>query len=100
MITNFNSNSTIKINGGTGGSLAGGTVATITAAANEYIILSFSMNATTAGGGWKFSTGATYSGTQISQTSVVYIPPSSSVNITDNSGGTLVYSYVRFINSP
>lgn len=94
--TLVSSNTTIKVNGG-GSTSVTSTSATITAAANEYIILNMQSGSTsntyTIGGQTK-----TFPNTTDILT--LYIPPSASCTVSAAIGANVAYNFVRFINTP
>lgn len=96
--TLVSSNTTIKVNGGGSGGIAGafGTF-TVTAAANEYIIMSYISNTTSSSitiGGFNYNI------TPANQMYTVYISPSTSITLTSVAGSNVNYNFTRFINTP
>jgi hypothetical protein len=99
--TLVSSNTTIKVNGGSVGTIfnpAGATSVTITAAANEYILLSATFGSAAAGNGIEI--GGTLHAQTVSQSQSYYVPPSSSVVLRASAGNAAGYAFTRFINTP
>ena len=94
--TLVSSNTTIKINGGGSTSVGAPSSATITAAANEYIIMSFSTTSTSN----VYSIGGQSRNFPASnEIYTLYIPPGASCTVT-STVGNVAYNFVRFINTP
>ena len=102
MITNFNSNSTIKVSGGSTYYGNGSPITIFTTAANEYAILTASCGVAlslSANPSLKINSSPISSAANTAIT--IYVPPSSSVVFDGNSGAAFLgASWVKFINSP
>ena len=93
MITNFSSNTTIKINGGGSGTTGSGSGGSLSTASNEYIILSLSGN-----NGCNVSINGATSAYNLVH--VMHMGPSQTISWSVSGTGSIAWSYVRFSNSP